>query len=231
MEWELQQAGFDYTYDKRLYDRLRRAATPTPVREHLCADRRVPGSFDALPREPRRAARGGGVPAAAMHKAAASWRSRRAGCASFTRGSSRGAAFTCRCTSGAGPAEPVDDELRAFYARLLGCPEAPRAARRRSGASRAAARRGRATRRTSSSSCRRGSRASAGCSSPSTTARRRHRATSPLRACRACRAQLHAHRPARRRALRTLRRRHRRRPLYLDMPPWGYNVFELTGAR
>ena len=23
MEWELQQAGFDYTYDKRLYDRLR----------------------------------------------------------------------------------------------------------------------------------------------------------------------------------------------------------------
>ena len=22
MEWELQQQGFDYTYDKRLYDRL-----------------------------------------------------------------------------------------------------------------------------------------------------------------------------------------------------------------
>ena len=37
MEWELQQAGFDYTYDKRLYDRLVEGAA-TPVREHLMAD-------------------------------------------------------------------------------------------------------------------------------------------------------------------------------------------------
>src|SRR5262249_20757994 len=37
MEWELQQAGFDYTYDKRLYDRLA-AKVATPVREHLTAD-------------------------------------------------------------------------------------------------------------------------------------------------------------------------------------------------
>jgi hypothetical protein len=37
MEWELQQAGFDYTYDKRLYDRLV-IQTATPVREHLMAD-------------------------------------------------------------------------------------------------------------------------------------------------------------------------------------------------
>src|SRR6185369_13431096 len=36
MEWELQQAGFDSTYDKRLYDRLI-AGVGTPVREHLCA--------------------------------------------------------------------------------------------------------------------------------------------------------------------------------------------------
>jgi hypothetical protein len=37
MEWALQCQGFDYTYDKRLYDRLREHQA-RPVREHLCAD-------------------------------------------------------------------------------------------------------------------------------------------------------------------------------------------------
>ena len=37
LEWTLQQQGFDYTYDKRLYDRLRAAARRAPVREHLLA--------------------------------------------------------------------------------------------------------------------------------------------------------------------------------------------------
>ena len=36
MEWRLQQEGFDFTYDKRLYDRLRENAA-IPVREHLLA--------------------------------------------------------------------------------------------------------------------------------------------------------------------------------------------------
>jgi len=36
LEWEMQQQGFDYTYDKRLYDRLR-ALEATPVRDHLKA--------------------------------------------------------------------------------------------------------------------------------------------------------------------------------------------------
>ena len=36
LEWTLQQAGFDYTYDKRLYDRLRDGHA-RPVREHLHA--------------------------------------------------------------------------------------------------------------------------------------------------------------------------------------------------
>jgi hypothetical protein len=36
MEWCLQQQGFDYTYDKRLYDRLRERQA-RPVREHLHA--------------------------------------------------------------------------------------------------------------------------------------------------------------------------------------------------
>ncbi len=36
LEWTLQQQGFDYAYDKRLYDRLR-DHTARPVREHLHA--------------------------------------------------------------------------------------------------------------------------------------------------------------------------------------------------
>ena len=36
-EWELQQLGFDFTYDKDLYDRLRHGVAK-PVREHLWAD-------------------------------------------------------------------------------------------------------------------------------------------------------------------------------------------------
>ena len=37
MEWELQQQGFDYTYDKRLYDRLL-SGDAAAVRSHLVAD-------------------------------------------------------------------------------------------------------------------------------------------------------------------------------------------------
>ncbi|MDQ2696069.1 MAG: alpha-amylase family glycosyl hydrolase [Pseudomonadota bacterium] len=37
LEWKLQQLGFDYTYDKRLYDRLRWGDAVT-VRQHLVAD-------------------------------------------------------------------------------------------------------------------------------------------------------------------------------------------------
>ena len=36
LEWTMQQQGFDYAYDKRLYDRLREGHA-RPVREHLFA--------------------------------------------------------------------------------------------------------------------------------------------------------------------------------------------------
>lgn len=38
LEWRLQQLGFNFTYDKRLYDRLR-SEHPQSVRSHLTADR------------------------------------------------------------------------------------------------------------------------------------------------------------------------------------------------
>ncbi len=37
LEWELQQQGFDYCYDKKLYDRLEHGQVDA-VRGHLCAD-------------------------------------------------------------------------------------------------------------------------------------------------------------------------------------------------
>jgi hypothetical protein len=37
LEWRLQQEGFDFTYDRRLYDRLREGH-PRTIREHLLAD-------------------------------------------------------------------------------------------------------------------------------------------------------------------------------------------------
>jgi hypothetical protein len=45
-EWVLQHQGFDYCYDKRLYDRLR-AGHVRPVREHLLGDLIVRTSWSA----------------------------------------------------------------------------------------------------------------------------------------------------------------------------------------
>ena len=57
LEWELQQQGFDFCYDKRLYDRLEHENAES-VRLHLCADLAYQDKLAAFHREPRRAARG-----------------------------------------------------------------------------------------------------------------------------------------------------------------------------
>ena len=60
LEWALQQQGFDYCYDKRLYDRLVHDGAEA-VHGHLNADLGVPAAARPLHREPRRASRGGDV--------------------------------------------------------------------------------------------------------------------------------------------------------------------------
>ena len=52
MEWELQQKGFDFCYDKRLYDRLENDNAES-VRLHLCADSAYQEEAASLHREPR----------------------------------------------------------------------------------------------------------------------------------------------------------------------------------
>jgi hypothetical protein len=117
MEWELQQTGFDYTYDKRLYDRLH-VDPATPVREHLMAD---PGFQDRSLRflenhdEPRAAA----VFPKPKHQAAAVIALLARGLRFFYEGQLEGRKAQISMHVGRRPAEPVDAELRAFYGRLL----------------------------------------------------------------------------------------------------------------
>ena len=58
LEWTMQQQGFDYAYDKRLYDRLREGH-PQAVRGHLHGRPGLPEPLGTLPRKPRRAKGGG----------------------------------------------------------------------------------------------------------------------------------------------------------------------------
>ena len=54
-EYDLQQQGFDATYDKRLYDRL--VGDLPEVRGSSLRRRRLPGPLGPVPREPRRTPR------------------------------------------------------------------------------------------------------------------------------------------------------------------------------
>ena len=118
LEWQLQQLGFDYCYDKRLYDRLLHDGAAA-VRGHLGADidyqRRLvrfienhdePRAASELPAAARTGGRGRRSPPCPARR-------------SGTRASSRAGASTSPCSSDADPPEPVDDELRAFHLTLV----------------------------------------------------------------------------------------------------------------
>ena len=117
LEWTLQQQGFDYTYDKRLYDRLR-AGRVRPVREHLLAGldyqtklMRFMENHD----EPRAA------PAFSpeMHKAAAVVTYFTPGLRFFQHGQFEGRKKRIPSHLIRAPKEPLDAALRSFYNRLL----------------------------------------------------------------------------------------------------------------
>ncbi len=119
LEWELQQQGFDYTYDKRLYDRLL-AGRARPVRDHFRADAAFQGRsarFLENHDEPRAAA---AFPAE-MHRAAAVLAFLCPGLRFFHQGQFEGRRTRLPVQLCRAPAEPVDRDLAAFYARLLAC--------------------------------------------------------------------------------------------------------------
>jgi glycosidase len=117
LEWRMQQEGFDYAYDKRLYDRLI-AGSARSVREHFHAGLDYQ---DKLARflenhdEPRAAA----AFAPGMHEAAAVITFLSPGLRFFHQGQFRGCQKRISPHLGRGPDESTDEELAKFYARLL----------------------------------------------------------------------------------------------------------------
>jgi hypothetical protein len=117
MEWTMQQQGFDYAYDKRLYDRLREGHA-RPVREHFLAE---PDYQNKLARflenhdEPRAAA----TFSTEVHKAAAAITFLGPGLRFFHQGEFEGRRKRISPHLGRAPQEPVEPELKAFYERLL----------------------------------------------------------------------------------------------------------------
>jgi hypothetical protein len=123
LEWELQQKGFDFCYDKRLYDRLEHESAES-VRLHLCADG---GYQEKLLRflenhdEPRAAA----TFPAAKERAAAVVTSTLTGARMFHEGQFEGRKVRLPVFLGRRPEEPVDTALRGFYRTLLASINSP----------------------------------------------------------------------------------------------------------
>lgn len=117
MEWQMQQIGFDYTYDKRLYDRLVDGHA-TPVRGHLMADMEYQNKsarFLENHDEPRAAA----TFELAKHKAAAVITFLSPGLRFFHQGQLTGRLKRISPHLVRAPKEPENEELKAFYRSLL----------------------------------------------------------------------------------------------------------------
>ncbi len=118
LEWELQQQGFDHCYDKKLYDRMEHG-DPESVRLHLLADRAYQEGmvrFIENHDEPRAAA---AFPSGKARAAAVAVLTL-PGAKLLHEGQLEGRKVRLPVFLGRRPAEPVDEDLRAFYGRLLG---------------------------------------------------------------------------------------------------------------
>ena len=117
LEWTMQQQGFDYAYDKRLYDRLREGHA-RPVREHFHAGLDYQ---DKLARflenhdEPRAAA----TFTPEVHEAAAVVTFLTPGLRFFHQGQFEGRKKRISPHLVRAPLEPVNEGLQQFYQRLL----------------------------------------------------------------------------------------------------------------
>ena len=118
LEWALQQQGFDWCYDKRLYDRLEHDGAEA-VRLHLCADLAYQEKlvrFIENHDEPRAAASFSPEKA----RAAAVTALTQAGAKLVHEGQIEGRRVRLPVFLARRPDEPVDTALEAFYRKLLG---------------------------------------------------------------------------------------------------------------
>jgi len=117
LEWELQQQGFDYCYDKKLYDRMEHA-DPENVHQHLHAD---PSYQERMVRflenhdEPRAAATFGREKGYAAAVAILTLM----GATLLHEGQFEGRQIRLPVFLGRRPEEAIDQDLVAFYKRLL----------------------------------------------------------------------------------------------------------------
>ena len=117
LEWQLQQLGFDYCYDKRLYDRLVHA-DPEQIRGHLHAELDYQQHlirFTENHDEPRVTT----ALAPAQGRAAAVVIATVPGATLWHEGQFEGRRVHVPVLVGRRPAEHDDDDLRAFHLRLI----------------------------------------------------------------------------------------------------------------
>jgi len=117
LEWQLQQQGFDFCYDKRLYDRLEHEGAET-VRLHLSADlafQRKLLRFLENHDEPRAAA----IFSPEKERAAAVVIATLPGARLFHEGQFEGRKVRLPVFLARRPAEAPNPELRSFYTKLL----------------------------------------------------------------------------------------------------------------
>ena len=123
LEWTLQQQGFDYTYDKRLYDRLLHGEA-RPVYEHFLATQEFQvhlARFMENHDEPRAAA----VFPVSKHKAAAIITYLCQGLRFFHQGQFEGKRKKISPHLIRGPRESVNLELKEFYIDLIDALKSP----------------------------------------------------------------------------------------------------------
>jgi len=117
LEWELQQQGFDFCYDKKLYDRMEHS-NAEDIRLHLCADLAYQGKllrFIENHDEPRAAATFSPAKLRAFEVTIATL----PGIKLFHEGQFEGRKVRLPVFLGRRPDEPVIGELQDFYVRLL----------------------------------------------------------------------------------------------------------------
>src|SRR5262249_1262999 len=123
LEWTMLEQGFDYAYDKRLYDRLRESHA-RPVREHLYAGLDYQSKLARFLEnhdEPRAAA----TLAPGVHEAAAVLTYLSPGLRFFHQGQFESRRKRISPHLVRAPQEPVDEALRRFYDRLLAVLRSP----------------------------------------------------------------------------------------------------------
>jgi glycosidase len=117
LEWTLQQQGFDYCYDKRLYDR-EQSSDLRSIRDHLRAGLDYQ---DKLARflENHDEPRAESTFQWPKHRAAAAITFLSPGLRFFHQGQFEGARVRVPVHLGRGPSEPTDQEAAALYGKLL----------------------------------------------------------------------------------------------------------------